>query len=265
MIDERIGKFPLRKTRGIAYREAGRGRAAVLLHGISSSSASWLFQLESLKGYRLIAWDAPGYGESVFLEKQEPEAADYAAALRTFVDSLLLKDVTLVASSLGGLMAGAYARLQPERVRAMMLISPAGGYGGPGDNKAAVIEQRIAQLDELGPEGLARERAPTLFSARAPEVALELARWSIRRIHPRGYRQAIHCLAGGRLAEDARHFPKPVLVVCGTEDRITPEAGCKAIAQAFPRGQYRSLPGLGHVGHMEDPALLNAAIADFTA
>ena len=261
MIEQRIGNFPLRKSRGISYRETGKGRALLLLHGIGASSASWLYQLEALQGYRLIAWDAPGYGESDFLKPDEPQAADYAAALREFVESLLLKDVVLVASSLGGLMAGAYARLQPERVRAVMMISPAGGRGGD----RAFLQERLKQFDDLGPEGLAEHRSPTLLGSKAQADALELVRWSQRRVHARGYRQATHALAHGRLIEDARFFSKPVLVVCGTEDKITPEAGCKAVARAYPAGQYRPLPGLGHVAHLEDPAQLNPLIADFAA
>jgi pimeloyl-ACP methyl ester carboxylesterase len=112
---------------------------------------------------------------------------------------------------------------------------------------------------------MAEHRSPTLLGSGAPAVALELVRWSQRRIRPAGYRQAVHALANGRLVEDARFFAKPVLVVCGTEDRITPEAGCKAVAQAYPKGQYRALPGLGHVAHIEEPAELNRLIADFAA
>ena len=259
MIEERIGKFELKKTRDISYRETGRGQALVLLHGIGSSSASWLFQLEALKGFRLLAWDAPGYGESFSLDQEQPQASDYAAALRAFIDSLLLKDVVLVANSLGALMAGAYARLMPERVRAMLLVSPASGYHGD----TTVLKQRLQQLDELGPEGMAGKAAATVLGPNASAEALELVRWSRRRIRPAGYRQAAYCLANGRLVEDARYFPKKVLVLCGSEDRVTPEAGCKALAHAYPKGEYRSLPGLGHVAHIEDPAQINKTITDF--
>lgn len=266
MIEDRIKKFETRKSKNISYRETGTGRALVLLHGIGSSSASWLFQLEGLKGYHLIAWDAPGYGDSDFLNQQEPDAGDYAGELHGFIERLLLKDVVLVANSLGGLMAGAYARRHADRVRAMMLISPAGGYGNASPvERHEKLASRLKQLDELGPEGMAEKRSPTLPGPGAPAIALEVVRWSQRRIKPAGYRQAAHCLANGHLVEDGRFFDKRVLVVCGTEDTITPEAGCKAVARAFPQSEYRSLSGLGHVAHIEDPAKLNAMIADFAA
>jgi len=261
MLDERIARFPRRKSKAISYREAGAGQALVLLHGIGSSSASWLFQLESLKGYRLIAWDAPGYGESDFLENKAPAVAEYADALHAFLERLLLKDVVLVGNSLGCLVAAAYAAAHSERLRSMVLLGPAGGHGG--DKKK--LEERLKQLDELGPEGMAEKRSPTLVAASSPPIALELVRWSQRRIRPDGYRQAIHCLASGRLADHARQFRKKVLVACGTEDVITPEAGCKAIAAAFPKAEYRALASLGHAPHVEDPARINAMIREFTA
>ena len=261
MIDERIARFAPRQSKGISYRETGAGPALVCLHGIGSSSASWLFQLESLAGYRIIAWDAPGYGGSAFLPAAEPRPADYAQALHEFLERLLLKDVVLVGNSLGCLMASAYAAAHPERVRSMLFLGPAGGYGElPDAERQAKLAGRLAQLDELGPEGLAEQRSPTLVAKGSPAIALELVRWSQRRVRPQGYRQAVHCLAQGRLAVDARRYAKRVLVACGAEDVITPEAGCKAIARAFPRGEYRTLEGIGHAPHVEAPETVNQIV-----
>jgi len=259
MLDERIAKFAARKSGGISYRETGAGQALVLLHGIGSSSASWLNQLETLQGYRLIAWDAPGYGDSDFLPEPSPRAAHYAQALHSFLERLLLKDVVVVGNSLGCLMAGAYAAAHPERVRSMILLSPAAGNAGDESKQ----RERLAQFEELGPEGLAEKRSPTLVGKASPREAVDLMRWTQRRIRPQGYRQAVHCLTHGRLAEDARKFPKKVLVACGSEDIVTPEAGCKAVAAAFSRGEYRPLPGIGHVPHIEAPQTVNDLIRRF--
>lgn len=261
MIDERIAKFAPRRSGPISYREVGAGQALVFLHGIGSSSASWLNQLETLKGSRLIAWDAPGYGDSDFLKVEKPKAADYADALHSFLDRLLLKDVVIVGNSLGCLMAGAYAAAHPERVRSMILLDPAAGYAGDESKQ----RERLKQFEELGPEGLAEKRSPTLVGRNAPREAVELMAWTQRRIRPPGYRQAIHCLTHGNLALDARKFPKKVLVACGSEDTVTPEASCRAVAAAFPRAEYRSLPGLGHVPHIEAPETVNALVRGFTS
>ena len=261
-LDQRIDRYPRRKSKNISYRETGAGQALVLLHGIGSSSAGWLAQLETLSGYRLIAWDAPGYGESEFLTTEKPRAADYAQALHEFLDRLLLKDVVLVGNSLGCLMAGAYAAAHGDRVRSVILLAPAGGYASLADREER-LRGRLEELDKLGPEGLAEKRSPTVVAKNSPPFALELVKWNHYRIRPQGMKQALHCLAQGSLATDARRFQKKVLVACGSEDVITPEASCKQIATAFPRAEYRTLPGLGHVPHIEDPQKINELIAGF--
>jgi pimeloyl-ACP methyl ester carboxylesterase len=259
MIDERIARFTPKTSRGISYRETGAGQTLVFLHGIGSSSASWLNQLETLKGYRLIAWDAPGYGGSDFLEAAQPMPAHYADELHAFLDRLLLKDVVIVANSLGCLMAAAYAAAHPERVRSMILLDPAAGHAGDESKQ----RERLKQFEELGPEGLAEKRSPMVVARNSPREAVELMAWTQRRIRPAGYRHAIHCLTHGRIAVDARKFQKKVLVACGSEDTVTPEESCKAVAAAFPRAEYRSLPGLGHVPHMEAPEVVNGLIRGF--
>src|SRR3982751_696843 len=163
MIDERISRFRLWKSKGISYRETGAGPALVCLHGIGAASAGWILQLETLKGYRLIAWDAPGYGESDFLPIAEPRPEDYAQALHEFLDRLLLKDVVLVANSLGCLMAAAYGAAHPERVRSMVLLGPAGGYAALGEREEK-LRGRLEELDQLGPEGLAERRSPMVVA-----------------------------------------------------------------------------------------------------
>ncbi|HZQ73972.1 MAG TPA: alpha/beta hydrolase [Burkholderiales bacterium] len=263
-LEERIARFPLRTSGGLCYREAGRGQALVCLHGIGSSSAGWLYQLEALsERFRVIAWDAPGYEGSVPLAEEKPQASAYAEALHGLVERLLLKDFVLAGNSLGGLFAGAYARAHGERVRSLVLISPTSGFGAAEERvRAEKLAARFRMLDELGPEGMAEKRSPTLFGSRVTPEALALARWSQRRIHPAAYRQAAYAIDSGRHVEDARHFRKPALVVCGTLDTITPEAGCREVARAYPKGEYRALEGLGHVSHMEDPVLLNAILAE---
>ena len=261
MIEERIAKFAPKKSGPISYREVGAGQALVLLHGIGSQSASWLNQFETLKGYRLIAWDAPGYGGSEFLKAEKPLPEDYAEALHAFLDRLILKDVVIVGNSLGCLMAGAYGAAHPERVRSMILLDPAAGHAGDESKQ----RERLKQFEELGPEGLAEKRSPLVVGRNSPREAVELMAWTQRRIRPPGYRQAIHCLVHGNLAADARKFQKKVLVACGSEDTVTPEVSCKAVAAAFPRAEYRSLPGLGHVPHMEAPETVNELIRAFTS
>jgi pimeloyl-ACP methyl ester carboxylesterase len=263
VIDARISAFPPKSLsiggRKLAYRESGAGPALVLLHGIGSGSASWLFQLEELgKACRVIAWDAPGYGESDAFAIDQPHPADYARALSVLLSALQVRRFMLVAQSLGALMAASYARMFPD-LAGMVLISPAAGYGGD----TARVTERLKALEELGPDGLADKRASAMLSPNPPPLALELVRWNYRRIRKDGYRQASFCLANGNIREDAPFYKGSTLVACGSADSVTPEAGCRDIASTFPKAAYRTLPGLGHASPAEGPALVNAMIREF--
>jgi pimeloyl-ACP methyl ester carboxylesterase len=269
--DALVARHPLeerRTARGVvSFRAAGAGPALCLLHGIGSQSGSWVPQLDALAARdRVIAWDAPGYGGSDVLPAAAPVAADYAATLAALWDALGIERALVVASSLGALIAGAFAARWAARVAGLVLLNPAGGYGraDPAE-RAARLAQRLERLATLGPEGMARDLAPGMLSTAASAEARALAAWSTARLRPDGYAQAARMLAGGSLADDAASYSGPVLVVAGSEDTITPPASCEAIAARFSKGKYRLLEGVGHLSYLDTPDAVNTLIGDFAA
>ena len=271
LADALVAACPLatrRTGRGVvSYREAGTGPALVLLHGIGNQSGSWVRQLEALGGrFRTVAWDAPGYGESDRLPAESPTAADYAGALAGLLDALGIARAVLVGSSLGALVAGAFAASRPEQTAGLLLLNPAGGYGlADPKEREERLATRLERLAQLGPEGMALEPSPGMLSPAASAEARALAAWSTARIRPDGYAQAARMLAHGRLVEDAARYAGRVLVVAASADTITPPAGCERMARAFPRADYRLLDGPGHLSYLDAPAIVNPLIADFAA
>ena len=255
--------------RVISYREAGASQAPalLLLHGIGSGSLSWTAQLASLppRGYRVVAWDAPGYGESDPLAAAAPAAADYAKALAAFAAALELDRFALVGHSLGALMAAAFCRLhEASRIECLVLASPAAGYGSlPAEARLHKTEERLAGMARLGPDGLAQARAAILLSPSAPAEAVEKIRAVMRSLRPEGYGQAVRMLGQADIFADAPHIAVPSLVLCGSADTVTPEAGCRNVAAAIAGARYESLPHLGHAAYVEDPARFDAALLRF--
>ena len=71
------------KVGNISYREKGNGNTLLILHGNLGNSRSWAFQLEDFsRSYRVVAWDAPGYGRS---DEQAVNIDAYAEALAAFL------------------------------------------------------------------------------------------------------------------------------------------------------------------------------------
>ena len=247
-----------------SFRESGAGKTTlVLLHGIGTDSASWVQQLHAFAPYcRVIAWDAPGYGQTTPVAA--PRAEEYAKSLAGLLDVLGVKHSLLVGQSLGAIMAGSFAVHCPHRLDKLVLTGPAGGYGAaPAADREEKLAARAKQMNELGPEGMAKARGASMLTEAASEELRDFLGACTKRLNPAGYIQAAQLLANATLARDAAQYPAPTLVLSGSADKITPEAGCRAIAQAFPCGYYRSLPGLGHGSYVEGAAVVNSILATY--
>lgn len=268
-LEQLVARHPVRIVAAgagsVSSRESGTGTPLALLHGIGSGSGSWVHQLEGLAArHRVIAWDAPGYGGSTPLSQESPHAADYAGALASFLDALGVDRLVLASQSLGALMAASFARAHPSRVRGLVLLSPARGYGRAAPElRKQKLDERLAAMAALGPLEHARRRCEHQLGPSASAAARALVFWNMSRLDPSGYAQAARLLANGDIAEDLPRYGGPVLVASGTADRITPEAGCREIASLVSGAEYRSLGVLGHASYAEDPALVNALLAAF--
>ena len=275
-LEARLARFPARRValasqRMVAYREANHaGRAAhdavplVLLHGIGSGAASWVQQLEAIgASRRVLAWDAPGYGESTPVAAMSPVAGDYASVLGEWLDALGVERCVLVGHSLGAIIAGSFAANQPSRVASLLLLSPAGGYGAASaEVRDAKRDQRLAMLDELGPQGLAQKRSSNMLSAHASDDARAWVRWNMSRVIPHGYAQATHLLANADLAADLARFTGRVNVAVGADDTITTPAACERLALAAGT-QLQIVPRAGHAGYIEADAAYTTIIDTF--
>ncbi len=256
--------FPLQQvvTPGgvVSYRRAGAGPAMVLLHGIGSASGSWLSQLQGLKAtHTVLAWDAPGYGQSDQLQSEKPEPRHYGARVWDWVDALGLdgRPVTLVGHSLGALMAASATTLQPDRVARLVLLSPAQGYGRADVAlRETKLRDRLNALQAHGPQGLAELRGRAMVSSGAEASLVEYIKTIMAQIRPDGYTQAAHMLAGAHLAKELQDVRCPILVASGTADTITPRDGCENLARELG-APYRTLGPIGHACALEAAATVN--------
>ena len=174
---------------GLSYIacDGSGGLPVVMLHGIGSNAQSFVPLMLVLDGsHPTLAWNAPGYGESQPLAVDWPDAGDYATALDRLLAHLDVSRCILVGHSLGTLIAARFALVSPSRVAALVLISPALGYGtGKGAALPPAVADRLAELDRLG-AGSIRGRASAAPSCRSS--------------------RASRCRAGGR-ARDGWYSP----------------------------------------------------------
>jgi pimeloyl-ACP methyl ester carboxylesterase len=253
----------------ITYRESGEASSPVivLLHGVGSGAASWGMQFVGLpsRGWRVIGWDAPGYGGSDLLPQDAPTAADYAAALEDFVVALGIGRFVLVGHSMGALIAAAYChRTGTTHVDKLVLASPTSGYGtASAEVRRARLDGRLADMRELGPVGLAQKRTESVLSPQAPKRAFVHVRAVMQQLRPDGYAKAVGMLGSGDMFAEALHIKVPTLVMCGSADTVTPEESCHRIADSIAGAHYATVPGPGHACYIEAPGPFESVLLRF--
>ncbi len=241
-------------------RPGHNGPVLVLLHGIGSNASSFAPLFAHLPSdWRVLAWNAPGYGASQPLAPDWPLATDYAEALAGLFDRLALGPVVLVGHSLGALIGAAFARSFPDRVAQLLLASPALGHGAtPGGALSQAAQARLDDLDRLGAKAFARARAPRLVAA--PDAHPELidrVTDAMAQIHMPGYGQAVRMLASGSLLDDIAKLSCRTEILVGSEDIITPPEAARRAYAALPvaaRGEYHELADAGHAIYQQKPA-----------
>jgi len=108
------------------YEDHGSGRPVVLIHGYPLSGRAWDRQVPALldDGYRVITYDRRGFGNS----SRPTTGYDYdtfATDLRVLLDTLDLRDVTLVGHSMGtGEVSRYLGRFGSARIASGVLVSP---------------------------------------------------------------------------------------------------------------------------------------------
>jgi len=157
--------------------------------------------------------------------------------------------------------------MHPQRVAGLLLLSPAGGYGAASaEVRETKRDQRLAMLNELGPQGLAEKRSANMLSAHASDEARAWVRWNMSRVIPHGYARATHLLANADLASDLARlkgrYNGRLHIAVGADDTITTPAACERLALAADT-QLQVVPRAGHAGYIEASAAYTAIIDTF--
>ena len=242
------------------YEAAGDGPPIVLLHGIGSNAKSWRRQLAAFSNrFKVIAWDAPGYGQSADPDWQIPSVRHYSESLRELLDTLGIASAVVLGHSLGGLIAQDFYGTYPDRVRALILADTTQGDGAlPVKLRERKLADRMGMIQTMTPAELAEERAPKLFSKRAPKELIAEAISIMSEVRESGYGSAAIALATADVRRVVNNINVPLLMIWGSEDKIT-----SPWKQLPKSATVEMIPDAGHLCYMEQPDLFNRIVLEF--
>ena len=247
----------------LAYQRVGEGPPLVLLHGFIADSRVWRRQIEELsREFDVIAWDAPGCGESSD-PAEDFTMGEYADCLAGLLEIVRAGPAHVCGLSWGGTAALELYRRHPGSVRSLILADTYAGWTGSLGKEAA--EQRLARClreSQMTAEVWVPQWVPDAFSGTADQALLDELASIMSDFHPVGFRAMSRALAPD-FREILPLIEVPTLLVWGDDDKRSPLTAGEAMREAIPGARLVVIPSAGHVSNMEQPARFNKEVRNF--
>lgn len=254
--------------------------SVVLLHGYPFDRSMWREQFDFLDaaGYHVIAPDLLGEKHDKLqcvadADPREPDREakacctmdDMARHVERLMGMLRIKQAVVCGLSMGGYVAFEFAKLFPERVRALILA----GTRAPADNEQEK-QGRIKQAEQMlaaGMSGIAEASLPKLLGPRTiaekPDV-VNRVREMILAADPERAAAAQRGMAARRdYTRDLPGLEVPALIIVGRQDQIRPVADAEFMHRGMRNARLEIIEDAAHLTNMEQPEDFNRAVLSF--
>jgi len=245
---------------------AGDGTTSVfLLHGGYGSKDYWRPEIETLvkSGFRVVAWDAPGYGISPLPETFSIDSL--AAACVGLIEKVGTSRNIVFGHSMGGLIAPKVWELAPERVHGLVLSATLASLQQGGKDFADdFIEKRLAPLKGL--TTLAAAATPLVKSMFAPTSSGPLADLVIdvaATTPVPTFRAAMYAIQAWDGTPVVQRLRVPTLCVAGRHDPVGKPEEMQKLAALIPGARFSVIENAGHYAWAEQPEAFNRVLLDF--
>lgn len=256
----------MRAADGTEYDVAGpeNAPAILLIHGLGIRRQMWAPYVERWsREYRVISYDLYGHGESG-PPPATPSLTVYADQARGLMDELGVDRAHVIGFSLGGMINRRFAMDHPDRVASLVILASPHERG---DAEQAKVEQR-AQDSAAGPgatldEAIKRWFTPGFIEAQPDYIAMTRA--VLLRNDPANYAACRWVLANGvvELIRPEPPITHPALAITAEFDSGSNPKMCHDIAAEIPGARSIIIPGLQHMGLVEDVDAFAAPIETF--
>ncbi len=228
----------------------------VLIHGAGGDHLSWPPEIRRLADARVFTLDLPGHGKSEGPGRQS--VADYADSVVGFMDAAGLSRAVFVGHALGGAIALTLAIDHPERSAGIGLIS-----SGPRLPIAASVLENAANPATFI---LAVQSLQELMHI--PPSAKHLKDQAFKQltaIRPTLFHGDLRACDQFDVTTRLDAIRTPVLVLCGTDDQLTPRRYSESLAGQIPGAALQTIDGAGHLVMLEQPRRVAGLLSVFLA
>lgn len=242
----------------------------VCVHGYTSSGQAFNALARHFQSrFRIIAPDVRGHGETAWSPTEAYQYYDQISDLAGFIDQLGLEQFILIGTSMGGIIAMAYAGAHPERL-VRLIINDIGPDAEAGSQRITqTVGDRPEEFANLEDAMAYRRLMSPMTASRSAEDQRELAlgvlhqqsdgRW-VWKMDPAYIRQRVQQGPPPRPAlwPALQRITCPTLVVWGRESDVLSETQARRMADVLPHGELVAVPGIGHAPTLMEPVALAA-------
>jgi pimeloyl-ACP methyl ester carboxylesterase len=262
------------------------GRTVVLMHGKNFCSATWASSIDALSraGYRVVALDQIGFCKSSKPERYQYTFQQLAANTHALLESIGVKQATVMGHSTGGMLAVRYGLMYPQQAEQLVLVNPIGleDWKALGVPYQTVDKWYQRELNTTADRIRAYEKSTYYVNEWKPEYepwvqmlagmyrgpGKEIVAWNSALLYDMIYTQPV-----------VYEFPllkMPVLLLIGTKDttaigkdlapvEMRPKLGNyaelgKRTAKSIPHATLVEFNDMGHAPQMQNPAAFHAAL-----
>jgi len=251
----------------VNYDDEGDEKAPVIIfiHGFPLNKSMWDMQVDALKdSYRVIAYDIRGHGNS--------NAGDAEFSINLFVNDLLclmdaleLDNAILCGLSMGGYVALRAIENYPELFDALILSDTQCAADSPEGKEKRL--KAIESIKKNGVEEYAEESIKNLFAAESFTTRIkEIAAVKNMIVGTSQESLTNTLLALSRREETCnklRDINMPVLIMVGSEDKITPLGTAQVMHEGIPDSFLKVIAHAGHLANLENPSVYNHHLKKF--
>lgn len=255
----------------------------ILIHGGLSEAGEWFALARHLAGGIVIA-DRPGCGLSYRVDYSGYDGTHYRRAAETWLDGLIgglgARRVNIVANSMGGYFAIAFASANPERLRKLVFVGAPAGldrpiplflrlWGNPivgrrigkmalAMDSSEAIRKRVFPMLSAHPERILADFLKVALAAQKLPGAELAARSMLRTVLDwRGWRKSM------MMRDVLAAIDVPTLFVWGDRDAFAPPSSGEDMVSRMPDARIEVMRDVGHLPHVDQPDTVGRVIADF--
>jgi len=250
------------------YEVSGSGETVLMIHGLGASGHYWQAQRDFLHtDFQVVTLDLPGHGQSAWMPLT---LIEMAMDIRQILSSLGVSQFSILASSMGGLVALELYRMIPQDIMRISLVGSIPKFARSSNYPAGLDIDKIRKLSLQFDDDYAAILDiffRSLFTKKERES--ERFKWvkQLRQQEPVPHREALKhfldILEKADLRDRIASMICPLQFITGTEDYICPRVIMEWVEGHTYNARFDFIEGCGHLPFLIETKEFNRLVEDF--